>query len=237
MIALARVRVQSQAALLNRTGRARWCTPSPGRRALAYLGRPQENFIIKDLPTVHNPSPALRDLEHISENGEELAAVNADQMRRHRRVGQGSENIEDRPNADVAPRLHGILHRLMEQRRKQKSDADFRDALLDPFSGRIHFDAQSAQHVGAARLTRNRPIAMLRDIDAGARKQTPQSSDVEGSRFDRRPAQVSRTVCSPYLWAFRRITAPRGTPSTVSPSCDNAVEPRPPVTASLHRHI
>ena len=56
----------------------------------------------------------------------------------------------------------------MKQRREQKSDADPSDALLDPLLGRVDFDSQSAQHVGAAGLAGDRSVAMLGDVNAGA---------------------------------------------------------------------
>ena len=62
----------------------------------------------------------------------------------------------------------GVLHRLVQERREQKADADLGDALLDPLFRRVDFDAQRAQHVGAAGLARHRAVAMLGDVDARA---------------------------------------------------------------------
>ena len=209
---------------------------------LGYFGRTTERDFIKTFQTVHNHGPrAAEILEHMGDHGDKLPAINADQlMRRHRRVGQRPENIEDGAYADIAPRLHRIFHRLMKQRRKQKSDADFCDALLDPFLGRIHFDAQSAQHVGAARLTRNRPIAMLRDIDPGAGKHECRGRrDVESSLLiAARPAGIEDGFGSDIYPMSLFAHHPRRAGNLVDRfplHAQGREEQRPPATASLPR--
>src|SRR5262249_49713560 len=88
-------------------------------------------------------------------------------MRCHRRIRQGSQQIEDRTDTDIATRLHRIFHSFMKQRRKQKADAEFINAGFYAFLWRIHLDTQSTQDVGASRLARYRSVPMLSNTDPG----------------------------------------------------------------------
>ena len=97
-----------------------------------------------------------------------------DALQVKRRVGYLPDSVgfydemTGRENLRYTARLNRILHRFMEQRRKQKSDADFSDTLFDPLSRGIDFYAQGAEHIGAARLTGNRTIAVFRNVHTGS---------------------------------------------------------------------
>ena len=47
-------------------------------------------------------------------------------------IGQGPQQIEDRADADLMARAHGVFHGTVKQRREEKPDADLVHALFGP---------------------------------------------------------------------------------------------------------
>src|SRR5581483_10083131 len=116
-------------------------------RAVAQLGHPgrtAERNLIQPFEPVHDHrARAAEVFQHLGDHADHLAAVEAEQLvRRHGRIGERPEHIEDRADADVAARLHGVFHRFVKQRREEKTDADFGDARFHPLFRRIDADAE-----------------------------------------------------------------------------------------------
>ncbi len=100
-----------------------------------------------------------------------------------RRIGQGSEQIESRPHAQIAPRRTGMSHRWVKRRREQKGDADAFKASCRDCGRRQNVDAKSFENIGTAALTRHRPVAVLGDAHAARRNHDRGSGrDVETPR-------------------------------------------------------
>ena len=70
----------------------------------------------------------------------------------------------------------------MELRREAERVADAVEALLGPFGAGLEGNTQFAEHIGAARFARNRPVAVLDDRHAGrAGDKSGGRADVEGA--------------------------------------------------------
>ena len=66
---------------------------------------------------------------------------------------------------------------------KHEADACLGNAFGDLFRGEVDFDAQSREHVGGARFRRERAVAMLGDLKAGARRDECRAGrDIVGAR-------------------------------------------------------
>src|SRR5213592_2765720 len=152
----------------------------------------------------HN-ADAAKVFEHMRNHAHEFAAVKSQQLvTRHRRIGKRTQQVKDGAYADIAARLHGVFHRLMEQGRKQETDADLIDASLHSFLGRIYLDSQGPQHIGAPRLTRHRAVAMLGNVHArSCDDESRRGGDIESPFWSPPVPQVSKTVLDPTLtrWA------------------------------------
>jgi hypothetical protein len=153
--------------------------------ALGDLGVSGRGELVDPVRAVHDPG-ARRAEQHqrARQQFREFGPRHADDLPpRTGRIGQRSQEVERRPNAQFAPHRTGVTHRRMERRREEKSDSDFGERPFD--SGRRRRDphAQGFVDVGAARLARRRPIAVFGDGDAARRDhQRRTGRDVEGPR-------------------------------------------------------
>ena len=98
------------------------------------------------------------------------------------RVGQRSEDIEDGPDADLAPRADGIFHRAMQGGGKEKANADLANALADLFRSQVEGDTRGLKDIGAAAFARYGPVPVFGDDAAGAGDHEGRGGrDVEGA--------------------------------------------------------
>ena len=81
-------------------------------------------------------------------------------------VGQGPEQVERGPDADLAAGRSGVPHRRVEHRREQEGEAGSRSASPADCRIVVDPDAQRVEHVGRSRPRRDRAVAVLRDRDA-----------------------------------------------------------------------
>ena len=77
------------------------------------------------------------------------------------RIGQGTQDIENRAYTDFLARAYGIFHGAVQSRRKEKADTDITNAPLHNFRGYIEIDAESFENIGASTGRRHRTVAML----------------------------------------------------------------------------
>ena len=76
-------------------------------------------------------------------------------------IGERAEHVEDGADADLPARPDGVLHGQVHHGREEKADADLLDAFFRAVRGHLDVDAQRLEHVGAAALARDRPVAVL----------------------------------------------------------------------------
>ena len=81
--------------------------------------------------------------------------------RRPGRIDQGSDEVEDRRDAQLSAHRGGVAHRRVEPRREAESDARLFDAPAYPIRAEIDHDAERLQDVGGAGERGSRPPAVL----------------------------------------------------------------------------
>ena len=121
-------------------------------------------------------------LEHLGHHLRQGAVVHPDDLRRGAgRIGQGTENVEDRADPDLSAGEHHELHGLVEQRRIAESDPDLVHAPPHALGGQIQPHAQRLHDVRAAAQAAHGPVAVLRHRDSRARHHEGGGrGDVEG---------------------------------------------------------
>ncbi len=87
-------------------------------------------------------------------------------MLRPGRVRDRPEQIEDRPNSDLAADRASESHRGVERRRVHEADTDPFDRLGHLLRRKLDLDTQPLQHVGRPTTAGRRPVAVLGDLDA-----------------------------------------------------------------------
>ena len=98
-----------------------------------------------------------------------------------RRIGQRSEQIENRAIAQLSTDGGGVLHRAVHERRKTEADADLVDAACDAFGSQVDADPQSLEHVGGSAAARKAAVGVFRHGNAaGRRHQGRGRADIEG---------------------------------------------------------
>ena len=108
--------------------------------------------------------------QRASEQLRQLWTRNADELPRCTgRIRQRAEQIERRPNAQLAPRLRGVLHRRMERPREKERDAGVAQRPLDDRGRCIDIDAERLEDISRSAAARHRSIAVLRDRHAARR--------------------------------------------------------------------
>ena len=77
-------------------------------------------------------------------------------------VGQRTEEVEDRGDAELAPRHRsGVPQRGVIERREQEADADPVDDLLLLLGREVEHDAQRLEHISGTAGRRGRAVAVL----------------------------------------------------------------------------
>ena len=148
-----------------------------------------------------------------------------------------TEQVEDRSHAELAAQFRDMGHAAMELRGEAEREADAVEALLGPFGAGLDGHAQFAEHVGAAGLARNRPVAVLDHRHAGRAATTsaaavlmlkvPLSSPPVPQVSRTGPETgTRRTICSRSTWAAAAIS------SAVSPFMRRAVRNAAPRASS-----
>ena len=119
---------------------------------------------------MHHPGPFGAEIfKHLRQRLGPLLGEHANHLAAHAgRVGERSEQVEDRAGAELDAGRPDILHRRMMRRREHEADAGLADAVPDLLGRQVDIDAQRRQYVGGAGLRRQRAIAVLGDRHARA---------------------------------------------------------------------
>ncbi len=125
---------------------------------------------------------AAEPFEHVGQRLDELTAEDAHHLvGRPGRIGQRAEHIEDRAHPELSPRTHGVLHGAVMRRREQKAHPHTHDALRNLLRAQVQTHAGGLEHVGAARATGHRTVAVLGHVGAGGGgNESAGGRDVEG---------------------------------------------------------
>ena len=106
--------------------------------------------------------------EHLDHRAAKGGRRHPEQLARHAgRIRERPEDVEDRPDPDLAPHGRGMAHRWVESRREHEPDADLVDARGHGIRPEVDLHAEGLQDVGAAARARRGTVAVLRDPGAG----------------------------------------------------------------------
>ena len=124
-----------------------------------------EPVVAAEDPGVH--APGREDSRH--HRGHPAVGA-ADRLRgRPHRVRQRPEEVEDRADAELAPRDRGVPHRGVERRREAEGDAGLLGQRGDPVGREVQPDAEGLEDVGAAGQRGRRAVAVLDHLGTGPR--------------------------------------------------------------------
>ena len=146
-------------------------------------------------PVDHQDVVAPQALQDARLDAHQVGVENAhDLVARARGIGQGTEDVEDGANAQLAPHRRRMLHRAVVGGREHEADTDLVDALGHLARVQSEVRTERLENVGAARLARHRPVAVLGDLGAGGRgNKRRRGRDVEGVRaVSARPAGIQQ---------------------------------------------
>ena len=101
----------------------------------------------------------------------EIGIRDPDQLtRRARRIGQRSQEVEDRPHGQLAPDRHHVPGRLMVGRSEHEPEPDLLDAARDSVRTEIDPGAERLQQIGRPGQSGGRAIAVLCHRASGSRR-------------------------------------------------------------------
>ena len=107
--------------------------------------------------------------QHLCQQFGEVFIVHPEHLdRRPRGIRQGAKDIQEGRDAHLLAGRRAMLHRTVEQRRKEKTNTDLVEALGHLLCREIDPHPEGFQHVGTAGLGGYGPIAVLGDGQAGA---------------------------------------------------------------------
>ena len=99
------------------------------------------------------------------------------------RVGQRTEQVERRPDAELPAHRAGVPHRRMEGRREEERDARLVETAFDHRGRRRHVHAERLEQIRAPATARHRPVAVLGHLHAArGEHERRERRDVEGVR-------------------------------------------------------
>ena len=146
---------------------------------------------------------------------------------RARRIQQRSEEIENGTNTQLPAHSAHCLHRRVKQRREQKRDAAFCQAILKHVQGCFEVDAKVAQDIRAAALPRHGAISVFgyrypgpRDHKGGSRGNIECSGSIASGS-----SRIDQSLLVVFQATAKRLI-PRANPtisSTVSPLAAKAL--------------
>ena len=131
-------------------------------------GRAGEGDLVEPVRAVHHPDRLRAEvLQDLRQRLHPLPREHADHLPLDAgRIGERTEQVEDRSRRELGPGRTDILHRGMMRGREHEADAGFLDAAADLLGPQIDLHAERGQHVGGARARRQRAVAVLGDGDA-----------------------------------------------------------------------
>ena len=118
----------------------------------ADAGRCGDRDLIKTVEAVHHDRVLGAEAEqHAREGVDEVVGIDAEDLPAgKRRIGQRTEEVEDRANAELAPHAGHSAHRRMQLRREEKRNAGAAEHFAHPRRVEINRHAELRQQVGAA---------------------------------------------------------------------------------------
>ncbi len=134
-----------------------------GDKGLAAQGDLVEAVAAMD----HHHVPTAERLQHLGQGADEATIEHAEQLvRRISRIGERSQQIEQRPHAQRLAHWRGVLHGAVVVRREQEAQSHRIDQLADTLRASVQVDAEMLQDIGAAAAGAHRASAVLGDFCA-----------------------------------------------------------------------
>jgi len=97
-------------------------------------------------------------------------------------IGQRTENVEDRTNANLAAQRRGELHRRMVRLREHEPNADLFDTLRHRIRAELDLHPKRLQNVGAATGAAHSAITVLcHGLTGGRQDDSVSRGDIEGT--------------------------------------------------------
>src|SRR5258706_74060 len=141
---------------------------NPGRRDVMDDAGPIERQLVDARPMDDDRSLGAEQLRHGRDSGRDGRVPDSDNRAfRAGRVGERPHEVERRPHADLATGRAGVSHRRMEARGKEEGKAELAQVVRGRLGIVIDPDPERVEDVGRTGTRGDRPVAVLRDGDAG----------------------------------------------------------------------